>query len=218
MVWDILLAAILITFALTGWATGLSKKWYAVPVSVVVATVMCQHLYVDAATFLSEILQLEPIIAIMLAYLALWIFVQQFIESVLTHYRAGPSQKLVFLDKLLGAVMAFSKILVGFVFASMVAYAHSNVPFPTALDWQDKWLAGTFRTSRVLVLFHTLAEMSHPVIGKYVMSDAAPRYIPDFVLADPFSELKREEKQHGRDVYKQYKNFKDTEDKVFDSF
>ncbi|MBX9570558.1 MAG: CvpA family protein [Candidatus Obscuribacterales bacterium] len=216
MFWDLLLPAVLITFALTGWATGLSKKWYAVPVSVVIATVLCQHLYIDAATFLAEILHLEPFLSVLLAYLILWICVQQFIESILTHYRAGPIKGLELVDKVTGSIVAFSKCLLGFVCAAMVAYSHSStVPNPPVLDWQDRWLAGAVRSSKVLGLFHQLAEASHPVLGKYVLSDAAPRFRPNFnILADPFEDIENQEREHGKDVYRKYKDFKKTEEEA----
>lgn len=218
MFWDLLLSAILLTFALTGWKTGLSKKWYAVPVSVVIATLMCQHLYVDAATFLAEILQLEPFLSVLLAYLLLWIFIQQFIESVLTHYRAGPAKGLELVDKIAGSLVAFSKCLIGFVCATMVAYSHSNIPNPPALDWQDRWLAGAVKKSYVIGLFHKIAEANHPTFGKHVLSDAAPRFKPNFkILSDPFEGMENDEREHGREVYRNYKDFKKTEDQANDA-
>ncbi len=221
MFWDLLLSLILITFALTGWATGISKKWYAVPTSVIVATFMCQHIYVDAATFMSETLHLEPFISILMAYLILWILIQQFVESILSHYRAGPTEKrgLVLLDKLSGSAVAFSKVLLGFIFATMVAFSQTKVPFPEEIDWRDRWLAGAVRQSHVVSLLNELAEKTHPVIGKYVLSDAAPRINPQLIdkfMQDPFQDLESSEKQHGKDVYRNYKNFKSTEGEALD--
>lgn len=216
MFWDLFIFFFLAFLVFIGWYTGLSRKWYAVPIAVAVAIFVCQHIYVDCATFMAEFLHLEPFVAVFLAYLLIWMVLEQSCESVLSRFKAGQPREPILIDKFSGASVSLAKGVLGFVCAAMVAYSHSHVPNPPMLGWEDRWLAGSVKHSQLLTSLHKLAGSSHDVLGKYVLSDAAPRFVPNFSGEpyDPFINVEKAEEEHGKDVYRKYKQFKDETDNI----
>ena len=71
MIWDCLIAWVVIVCTLVGWSIGLVRSW-TVPISLALATFVSQHIYIDLAAILSENCRLEATLAVCLAYALTW--------------------------------------------------------------------------------------------------------------------------------------------------
>ena len=216
MIWDLIVGLVLVFFGLLGWAAGISRTWYAVPISVLAATWIVQHLYIDGATFFSASLLLEPYIAILFSYLILWLIVEQICESLLIKTRPITAKEPILVDKIGGAGLGIAKGAFGFICAAMVAYAQNNVPEPTSVDWEDRWLKGSVRRSHTMSFLHDWAGASHPLLAKIVLSDASPIFQPkDRLGVDAFEDSNKEEIEKGAAVGRKFKEYKKQQEGFF---
>lgn len=206
MFWDLIILAITITFTSVGWAKGLSRTWYSVPIAVVIATVVSQRIYIDLATVFAAFLHMQPIISVFIAYLTVWIIIEQIFESILTRTGPAPEDKSAKFLKIAGATMGGCKSLLAFVLAAMVTYSHSSVPSPPEKAWQATWLAESLSHSQSLLVLHNWAAALNPHLGKFVISEADPDFVPDFSIGDdPFEKVRKRRERWGFNYIKKYK-------------
>lgn len=207
MVWDCLIAWVVVVFTVVGWSTGLVRLW-TVPVSMVIATFVSQLVYIDLATVLVETLHLEPTFAVFAGYFVTWLGLVQYCDAFLSTMVDTPSGPPWLILRLGGAALGFAKGFGAFVLAAMVAYAQNSVPEPPHVAWQNRWIIHAASDSILLPKIHLVAnELDHP-IGKYVLSAAAPRFRPNFSLGDdPFAEQEKKEEERGLEFVRRWKRF-----------
>lgn len=210
MVWDCLIAWVVVICTTVGWSLGLLRS-ATVPVAIVIATFISQNIYIDVATVMADALQLEPSLAVFLGYFLTWLALVSYIDAILIDL-FGESlweHEVKFFSKLAGASIGFCKGFGAFVLASMVAYAQHQVPSPPIYSWQNHWIMVLAQDSFFLPKIHKVACQLDKPIGKFVLSDSAPRIQPGAMLtADPFHSLKTSEEKKGLEFAQSWKNFK----------
>jgi uncharacterized membrane protein required for colicin V production len=207
MVWDCLIAWVVIVFTMVGWATGLVRCW-TIPISMAVATFISQRIYVDVSTVLVETLQLEPTLSVFIAYVFTWLFIVQYCDSFLSYVIRLPDFDLGLISKAGGGLLGFTKGLGTFVLAAMVTFAQNKVPEPPETCLANLWMIQAAADSRLLPKIHLVALRLDQPIGKYVLSDSAPRFQPSFYLdLDPFGYMRKREEQRGYEFIESWKKF-----------
>ena len=207
MVWDCLIGWVILLFTLIGWGMGLVRMW-TVPFSMAIATFISQHLYIDAATILVETLHLEPTFSVFISYVFTWFWIAQYCNFFLWHVIRIGDQNAVppMWSNIIGALLGFAKGAGGFVLAAMVTYAQNQVPEPPEVCWENRWIVHSARDSYLLPKVHYLANELDPKIGKYVLSESAPRFHPNFALGnDPLAPVMERERERGRKIYRNLK-------------
>lgn len=218
MTFDCLIVIVVIAFTVLDWCLGLVRDW-SVPVSMVIATLIAQHVYVDLATIIAEALHLEATFSVFLAYLIIWFCIAQFCDNLLCHVFKSSDKDPPFVMKILGSLLGFAKGSMGFVLAAMVAYAHSKVPEPPMVSSENNLVISMTSNSFFLPQLHHLARELDEPIGKYVLSDSAPRFRPNFALGDdPLAPIMDQERRKGYKVGKAYNKFDKMLDKVESDF
>lgn len=193
---------------MVGWSLGLVRCW-SFPFSVLLATFIAQHIYVDVATVLVETLHLEATFSIFIAYFFVWIGLVQYSEALLSRLFYIKDKTMPLWSKIGGAGVGLAKGAGAFVLASMVAYANSKVPEPPQLCWENRWIVRSARDSYLLPRMHLMARKLDDSMGKYVLSESAPRFHPNFNLAkDPFADTEKREEERGKRFVKGWRQFK----------
>lgn len=208
MVWDCLIGLVVVLFTLVGWSVGLLRSW-SVPFSMLIATFVAQHIYVDLATILVETLHLEPTFAVFASYFSTWLALAQYCDTVL------PRLTIKLLDKppnlllkMGGGAVGFAKGLGAFVLTAMVTFAHNKVPEPPVLAWENNWIIDSAADSFFLPRLHLLASKLDEPLGKFVLSDSAPRFRPNFTLGDdPLAAVEKSEEKRGYEFVQSWKKF-----------
>jgi uncharacterized membrane protein required for colicin V production len=207
MVWDGLIVLVITIFAMAGWSAGLLRSW-TVPVAMIFATLVSQLVYVDLSATLAENLQLEPTLSVFLSYVFTWLWIVQYSDSFLSHIVRVPDGSRNFFLKFGGGLLGFSKGLAAFVLAAMVSYGQTMVPEPAELCWANRWLVRAASGSRLLPGIHHVACRLDEPLGKYVLSDSAPRFHPNFELVgDPFESIRARQEKKGEDFVKGWQKF-----------
>ncbi len=211
MVWDCLIGWVILVFTLMGWSMGLVRSW-AVPFAMAIGTYVTQHIYVDVATVMVETLHLEPAFAVFAGYFLTWLGLVQYAEAFLQRMIHTRERTPIFISKVGGGILGFSKGAAAFVFAAMVAYAQNQVPEPPVLSWQNSWMLRAAEDSKLLPKLHLAAAKLDQPLGKYVLSDAAPRFHANFSLGDdPFAAIEKRQRDKGLKFVQGWKKFqKDT--------
>ncbi len=211
MIWDCLIGWVVVLFTLLGWSAGILRSW-TVPISMLVATFLAQHIYVDLAALLVETLHLESTFAVFTGYYFCWLFIVQYCELLLSNIQrpqSAQSAQPAVLSKLGGGILGFTKGLAAFVLAAMVAFAH-RLPEPPEIAWQNQWILSAAKDSLILPRLHLIAAKLDEPLGKYVLSDSAPRFKMNFALGDdPFDKVKKQEEERGKNFVKGWKKFKE---------
>ena len=205
---------------MVGWSAGLLRTW-TIPISMAIATFVSQNIYIDLATILVETLHFEPTFAIFIGYGFTWMGLVQYCETVLSELvRTNPDSQSPIYSKMGGAVLGFAKGAGAFVLAAMVAYAHNKVPEPPVICWENRWMLHAARDSYLLPRIHLIASKLDPKLGKYVLSDSAPRFHTKFALenADPFAKMEAQEEERGRNFVKGWKQFQKDMGESFGNF
>lgn len=207
MVWDCLIAWVVIVFTMVGWSSGLLRTW-TIPISMALATFVSQHIYIDLSTILVETLHLEPTFAIFIGYAFTWIGLVQYCEAVLSELFRPKDVPVLLIFKMGGGILGFTKGAGAFILAAMVAYSHNKVPEPPVVCWENRWILHAARDSYLLPRIHLVASKLDPKLGKFVLSDSAPRFHANFALGnDPFEKMERQEEERGRNFVKGWKQF-----------
>lgn len=211
MVWDCLIAWIVVVCTTVGWSLGLLRS-ATVPVAMLIATFIAQNIYIDLAAIMADALQLEPTLAVFLGYFITWLGLVSYIDAVLLELCGSIlwEQDLKLFSKIAGASIGFCKGFGAFVLASMVAYAQHQVPAPPVTSWQNHWIIVLAQDSFFLPKIHQAACTLDRPLGKYILSEAAPRIHPGdipIVMADPFSRYERKQEQRGYEFAQSYRKF-----------
>jgi uncharacterized membrane protein required for colicin V production len=208
MVWDCLIAWVVIVFTMVGWSMGLLRSW-TVPFSMAIATFIAQHVYIDLATLMVDTLKLEPTFSVFFAYVFSWLWLVQFCDHFLSDLLRSDATDSIppMVSKVGGGALGFAKGAGAFVLAAMVAYASNKVPEPTHIGWADHWMIHAAGDSHLLPQIHFVAMKLDEPLGKYVLSDAAPRVKGDFVIPDPFAGVEKSEERRGYEIGRRWKQF-----------
>lgn len=216
MVWDCLIGWVVVVLSMVGWSIGLVRSW-TVPLSMLIATFIAQHIYVDLATFLVETLHLEPSFAIFVGYFFTWLALTQYCDIILSRIVKTDERKTPALAlKIGGGLLGFSKGIAAFILSAMVAYSNNHVPEPPDVVWANRWIVKAAQDSFFLPRIHLVASRLDAPLGKFVLSDAAPRFKVNFALGDdPFAAQEKREEQRGKDLAKSWKRFQKDMDDAF---
>ncbi len=207
MVWDCLIGWVILVFTVMGWSIGLVRSW-TVPFSMALATFVTQHIYVDVATVMVETLHLEGAFAVFAGYFFTWLGLAQYTDAFLQRMVRTRETTPAFLSKIGGGALGFSKGAAAFVFAAMVAYAQNQVPEPPVLSWQNSWMLKAAADSKLLPKLHLVAAKLDRPLGKYILSDAAPRFHANFAFGDdPFAAIEKKQHDKGLKFVEGWKKF-----------
>ena len=206
MIWDCLIAWVVIVCTLVGWSIGLVRSW-TVPISLALATFVSQHIYIDLAAILSENCRLEATLAVCLAYALTWLWIAQYCDSFLSRLvRTHDASQLLIL-KLGGGALGFVKGLAPFVLATMVASVQNQVPEPADICQADLWMVQAASDSFLLPAIQKVANKLDQPLSKFVLCKSAPRINPTTVelISDPFAEMKKKEQHRGVEIMESWK-------------
>ncbi|MBX9688973.1 MAG: CvpA family protein [Candidatus Obscuribacterales bacterium] len=207
MVWDCLIGWVVIVFTVVGWSNGI-RSW-TIPFSMFIATLISQHIYVDLSALLVETLDVETTAAIFIAYSVCWLGITQYSDSLLSGLIKMKEAPQILPLKLAGGLAGFAKGAGAFVLAAMVAFAHNNVPSPPRVSWQNNWIMLAAADSFLLPPLGYLASRFDEPLGKFVLSDSAPHFKPNFALsADPFASIEKKQEEKGKAFVASWKKFK----------
>lgn len=195
MIWDAAIVFFIGAFVAAGWQLGMVRCW-TVPISIVVATIATQTIYVDFSTWLVQQLKIEPAYAVLCGYLLLWLNIEAICEVLLGYLsRQIVYRQLITPEKWAGAAIGFAKGLTILVFASMASTMVLEIPEPPSYDPRAVWLADSLRSSRLLNLSHNSACNFKRAVGKYVISNKPPSFQPDFRSSERTRLSPEQEKQ-----------------------
>lgn len=209
MVWDCLIAWVIVLCTTVGWSLGLLRS-VTVPIAMIIATFIAQNIYIDLSTLMADLLQLEPSLAVFLGYFATWLGLVSYIDAVLLELFGSSlwERDIKLFSKVAGASIGFCKGFGAFVLASMVAFAQHQVPSPPVYSWQNHWMMVLAQDSFFLPKIHTVACQLGRPIGRYVLSDSAPRIQPGaIVFADPFQSYEKRQEQRGYEFAQSWRKF-----------
>jgi hypothetical protein len=168
----------------------------------VIATFISQNIYIDLSTILAETLQLEPSLAVFLGYFITWLGLVSYTDAVLIEIFGGRlwERDMKFFSKFAGASIGFCKGFGAFALASMVAVAQHQVPSPPVTSWQNHWIMVLAQDSYFLPKIHQVACQLDRPLGRFVLSDSAPRINPSAIpnlMGDPFASLEKRQQRRG---------------------
>lgn len=214
MIWDCLIAWVVIILTMVGWANGLLKSW-TVPVSMAIGTILTQHIYVDLGTLLVDYLGLEASFAAFAAYFFCWLGIVQYSDMLISRIIRASEKEPSIPFKIGGALLGALKGVSAFVLSAMVAYAHNKIPDPPQVSWQSHWMIRAASDSILLPRLHLIAEKLDTRLGNYVLSTSAP-LIPGnlAVNQDPFDSDKKQEERNGQRMGKALKAWEKELDQI----
>lgn len=104
-------------------------------------------------------------------------------------------------DTIIEELREKEKAIVGaFALASMVAVAQHQVPSPPVTSWQNHWIMVLAQDSYFLPKIHQVACQLDRPLGRFVLSDSAPRINPSAIpnlMGDPFASLEKRQQRRG---------------------
>ncbi|MBY0357706.1 MAG: CvpA family protein [Candidatus Obscuribacterales bacterium] len=188
MLWDLIILATAIGLGVSGWNTGLINSWRG-PLAIVLATIITQHLYVDAATWFVQQLLLSPQNAAFFGYLIVWIVSEICLELVLQlflnwHRRARPN----IIDRFGGFILGISKCAIIVVLPLIAMSAPAKIPAPPAGSSEDSMSAPfklAFEESSMIKMASTIGSNLKPTVESFVLSDKEPSFKPTFKSVQP---------------------------------
>ncbi len=195
---------------------GLLRCWTFL-FSVLLATFIAQHIYVDTAAVLVDTLHLEATFSIFVSYFFVWIGLVQYTEALLSRLFYIKETNLPLWSKIGGGCVGLAKGVGAFILAAMVAYANSRLPEPPHLCWENRWIVQSARDSYLLPRLHQMARKLDDGMGKYVLSESAPRFHYDFsaIAKDPFADTEKQEEERGKKFIKGWRQFKQDLNEAF---
>lgn len=197
MIWDCLIAWVILVFTTAGWSAGALRCW-ALPVAMAISTLVSQHIYVDLSSVLVELLHLEPTLAVFVSYVFTWFWIMQYCENFLLHMVPAAERNPGLASKIGGGFLGFLKGAGAFVLAALVAGSQIAIPDPPHLSQANSWILRAARDSFLLPRIHLVACQLNQPIGKYVLSSAPPRIQANILTAaDPFESYKKTQERRG---------------------
>lgn len=181
MFWDIFIIFISAGLGFAGWNIGLINSWRG-PLAIVIATVVTKMFYVDFATWIVQQALLQPLTAIILAYLMLWLVVEIMSEVVLNvALQWNVKERPVLMDRIGGVLLWLFKGVLIITLPAMASQVTINVPSPP----KDKSglelpCEARMEDSHLVDFFKAIARSLKPTLAPLVTSEAMPSFKPNF--------------------------------------
>ncbi|MBX9769734.1 MAG: CvpA family protein [Candidatus Obscuribacterales bacterium] len=182
MFWDGLTTVLAIILIFTGWKRGFLASLPG-PVSIVAATLITQHIYIDFSQWLSAQLRLDPLPAVTAGYIMCWLSLETGLELVIGMFLKGRfiEHTPIVLNQFAGGVWGLVKAAIIVVLPLMAISVDIKIPTP------PKDVSGLIAPeipaesdSIVMPMMRKAAESLLPSIGKFVVSTDAPSFEPKY--------------------------------------
>jgi uncharacterized membrane protein required for colicin V production len=195
MLWDGLTIALIITLGVAGWNVGFINSWRG-PVAILIATIATHQFYVDFCTWIVQQLRVQPIQAIGIGYLLLWLAIDIVLELLMSVFiPLGTKNRPVFFGRVAGAAFGVFRGLVIILLPMIALQGPVKIPAPPA----DKApLINPMQTgidkSGAIGMFNNIAKGLYPIAAPLVVSNKEPSFKPNFAGSTAVDEMNKDQK------------------------
>lgn len=181
MFWDVIIILVGAGLGFAGWNIGLINSWRG-PLAIIIATIVTKMFYVDFATWIVQQVRLQPLAAVLLAYLMMWLVLEIMCEVILNvALQWNIKERPVLMDRIGGTLLWLFKGILIITFPIMASLVTINVPSPPP-DKSGLELPYETRVddSHILAFFREIARALKPALAPLVTSEAMPSFKPNF--------------------------------------